>query len=63
VCIYVERDVKAFGTKTDALRIKPVPKRLCDICGSIIDEKTYQGSLTKYGVALCSAACKDQAGI
>lgn len=63
VCIYVEKDVKAFGTKTDALRIKPVPKRLCDICGKIIDEKTYAGSMSKYGKALCSAECKEKAGI
>lgn len=63
VCIYVEKGVKAFGTVTDALRIKPVPKRLCDVCGKIIDEKTYQGSIQKYGKALCSAECKEKAGI
>ena len=33
VCIYVEKDVKAFGTTTDALRIKAVPKRLCELQG------------------------------
>lgn len=63
VCIYVEKGVKAFGTVTDALRIKAVPKRLCDVCGAIIDEKTYQGSIQKYGKALCSAECKQKAGI
>lgn len=63
VCVYVEKNVKAFGTITDALRIKPVPKRLCDVCGKIIDEKTYQGSMAKYNKALCSAECKEKAGI
>ena len=63
VCIYVEKDVKAFGSITDALRIKPVPKRLCDICGKVIDEKTYQGSIQKYGKALCSLECKEKAGV
>ena len=63
VCVYVEKGVKAFGTTTDALRIKPVPKRICSVCGKVIDESTYQGSLQKYGKALCSAECKAKAGI
>ena len=63
VCVYVEKGVKAFGTTTDALRIKPVPKRLCDVCGKIIDENLYQASMQKYGKALCSAQCKEKAGI
>ena len=62
VLVYVEKDVKAFGSKTDALRIKPIPKRLCDVCGKLIDEKTYQGSMQKYGKALCSSKCKETAG-
>lgn len=63
VCLYVEKGVKAFGTTTDALRIKPVPKRICSVCGKIIDETTYQGSMQKYGRALCSAECKTKAGV
>lgn len=63
VCVCVEKNVKAFGQVTDALRIKPVPKRLCDMCGKIIDEKTYQGSMQKYGKSLCSAECKEKAGV
>lgn len=63
VCVYVEKNVKAFGQITDALRIKPVPKRLCDVCGCIIDEKTYQGSMQKYGKSLCSVECKEKAGV
>ena len=60
VCVYVEKGVKAFGTVTDALRIKPVPKRLCSVCGNIIDEQTYQGSMQKYGKSLCSKECLDK---
>lgn len=63
VCVYVEVGVKAFGSVTDALRIKPVPKRLCSVCGKVIDEKTYQASVAKYGRALCSAECKEKAGV
>lgn len=63
VCIYVEKNVKAFGTKTDALRIKAVPKRLCSVCGKVIEEQTYQASIQKYGKALCSAECKGKAGL
>lgn len=62
VCVYVERDVKAFGTTTDALRIKPVPKRVCDICGKVISEELYEGSMNKYGMSLCSKECKEKAG-
>ena len=62
VCIYVEKGVKAFGTKTDALRIKSVPVRICDVCGNIIDEQTYQKSLNKYGIALCSKDCGIKSG-
>ena len=60
VCVYVEKGVKAFGTTTDALRIKPVPKRLCDVCGKVISEEIYQGSMQKYGKALCSKECLEK---
>lgn len=63
VCVYVEKGVKAFGTVTDALRIKPVPKRLCDVCGAVISEKIYQGSIQKYGKSICSKECLEKAGI
>lgn len=63
VCIYVEKGIKAFGTVTDALRIKAVPKRLCDVCGNVIEESLYQKSIAKYGKALCSANCKEKAGV
>ena len=63
VCVYVETGVKAFGTVTDALRIKPVPKRLCSVCGKIIEENIYNASIEKYGISLCSAECKNKAGV
>lgn len=62
VCIYVEKNVKAFGTTTDALRIKPVPKRICDICGKLMEEDLYQKTLATYGMAICSKECKEKAG-
>ena len=63
VCVYVEKGVKAFGTTTDALRIKPVPKRLCDVCGSVMDNKLYEQTVNAYGKAICSKTCKEKAGI
>lgn len=62
VLLTVEQ-VKAFGKVQPALRIKPVPKRLCDVCGKVISEEIYQGSMQKYGKALCSAQCKEKAGV
>lgn len=56
------QQIKAFGKIQPALRIKPVPKRVCDICGKQIDEQTYQGSVQKYGMALCSKNCGIKAG-
>lgn len=54
--------IKAFGKTQPALRIKPVPKRLCAVCGKIIEEKLYNASLEKYGMALCSKECGIKAG-
>ena len=52
--------VKAFGKVQPALRIKPVPKRLCDVCGKVISEEIYQGSMQKYGKALCGKECLEK---
>lgn len=59
VLLTVEQ-VKAFGKVQPALRIKPVPKRLCDVCGKVISEEIYQGSMQKYGKALCSKECLEK---
>lgn len=55
--------VKAFGKVQPALRIKPVPKRLCDVCGKVMDNKLYEQTMNAYGKALCSAQCKERAGV
>lgn len=63
VCVYVEVGVKAFGQLTDALRIKPVPQRICDVCGKVISYELYEASIKKYGKSLCSKECLEKAGI
>ena len=62
VLLTVEQ-VKAFGKVQPALRIKPVPKRLCDVCGRVISNDIYEASMKKYNKALCSAQCKERAGV
>ncbi len=52
--------VKAFGKVQPALRIKPVPKRLCDVCGKVISESIYNASMQKYNGAYCSKECLDK---
>lgn len=59
-----------FARETVAcLRIKdekPAEKvYTCSVCGKQITKQTYNGSITKYGVAVCSAEClanKDKKG-
>lgn len=63
IVVYVQKNIKFGKDLVSGLRIKPVPKRLCSVCGTIIDEQTYQGSMQKYGKALCSAQCKEKAGV
>lgn len=66
VMIYVETGVYMPGTRkadnitTDALRIKPVPKRICSVCGNLISEEIFTASMQKYGKALCSKECLDK---
>lgn len=55
--------VKAFGKVQPALRIKPVPKRLCDVCGRVISNDIYEASMKKYNKALCSKECLEKAGV
>ena len=52
--------VKAFGKVQPALRIRPVPKRLCDVCGKVISESIYNASMQKYNGAYCSKECLDK---
>lgn len=62
IVVYVQKNIKFGKDLVSGLRIKPVPKRLCSVCGSVIDEQTYQGSMLKYGMALCSKECGVKAG-
>ena len=62
IVVYVQKNIKFGKDLVSGLRIKPVPKRLCSVCGSVIDEQTYQGSMLKYGIALCSKECGVKAG-
>lgn len=36
-----------------------ISEHKCSVCGKVIDEKIYNGSIDKYGVSLCSANCKE----
>ena len=55
--------VKAFGKVQPALRIKPVPQRICDVCGKVISNDIYEASMKKYNKALCSKECLEKAGV
>lgn len=63
ICVYVEKGVKAFGIETDALRIKTVPKRMCSVCGNIMDNKLFEQTFNAYGRSICSKECKERAGL
>lgn len=52
--------IKAFGKVQPALRIKPIPKKLCDVCGKAIEYKTWEMSMEKYGKSLCSKECLEK---
>lgn len=57
------QQIKAFGKTQPALRIKPKPTRICDVCGNIMENDLYEKTKTAYGKAICSKACKEKAGI
>lgn len=63
VIVYIQNNIKFGKDLVSGLRIKPIPKRLCDVCGKIIDEQVYQGSMSKYGKALCSKECLEKSGV
>ena len=63
VVVYIQNNIKFGKDLVSGLRIKPVPKRLCDVCGKLIDEKIFQGSIQKYGKAVCSKECLEKSGI
>lgn len=68
---WIGKKVTVYATTTkfaretvSCLRIKAEipqePVYNCAVCGKVIDKKTYAQSTEKYGVALCSAECKDK---
>ena len=57
--------VKAFGSVTGCLRIRPfVPELKCCVCGKETPEDIYFGSIKKYGRPYCCKECleKDKKG-
>lgn len=60
IVVYVQKNIKFGKDLVSGLRIKPVPKRLCSVCGKIITEEIYNASIKKYGRAFCSAECKEK---
>ena len=62
IVVYVQKNIKFGKDLVSGLRIKPVPKRLCSVCGNIVSENTYNASMQKYGKSLCSKECLDKIG-
>ena len=63
ITVYVAQ-TKYQREMRDCLRIKnevpPVITYNCSVCGKEIEKATYDGSLAKYGVALCSKECLEK---
>lgn len=52
---------QAFGDIVPCVRIRNfLPELKCCVCGKVIDEATYFGSVKKYGKPYCSGECKDK---
>jgi hypothetical protein len=60
IVVYVQKNIKFGKDLVSGLRIKPVPKRLCSICGNVIAEEIYNASIDKYGTSLCSKECLEK---
>lgn len=69
---WIGKKIQVFATTTKfgrdnnvpCLRIRPeIPKEIvyaCEVCGKVIDAKTYNATKKAYGVGLCSAECKEE---
>lgn len=61
---YVEKNVRAFGKVTDALRVTPHPVVVemakCECCGKEIPKTIFDGTKEKCGYGVCSVACRDK---
>ena len=52
---------KAFNRVVPCIRIRNfIPELKCSVCGKVIDEATYFGSINKYGKPLCSKECLEK---
>lgn len=63
IVVYVQKNIKFGKDLVSGLRIKPIPKRICSVCGNLISEEIFTASMQKYGKSLCSAQCKEKAGV
>lgn len=62
IIIYVQKGIKFGKELVSGLRIKPLSSYKCDMCGKVITRDVYNGSMAKYGMALCSRECGIKAG-
>ena len=63
IIVYVQKNIKFGKDLVSGLRIKAIPKRICSVCGNLISEEIFTASMQKYGKSLCSAQCKEKAGV
>lgn len=51
----------AFGQSQPCIRIRPfIPELKCSVCGKVIEENVYYGSIKKYGKPYCSSECLEK---
>lgn len=62
IVVYVQQGIKFGKELVSGLRIKPVPKRLCSVCGKVITQEMHDKTTKHYGAALCSKKCGIKAG-
>lgn len=60
IIIYRVYDVNFQGKKVTGIRIKPLPEQKCEVCGKELNESLFKQSIKKYGIAFCSAECKEK---
>lgn len=63
IVVYVQKNIKFGKDLVSGLRIKAIPKRLCSVCGNIMENDLYEKTKSAYGKAVCSKTCKEKAGI
>lgn len=59
-CLRVKKEViESKKVATPNVEV-PEEKRVCSVCGKVVDLKVYEGSMKKYGVVLCSKECLEK---